>query len=240
MGKSAETAHAFVSRVSLVGRGSGAVKALRGFKKAHHTVPDAVNAATSGFLARLCADDLAEEGEKFFQRAKAALDYKRTQIALEISSPEALLTARDFILELAYALDETDPARYVTTRTLHGLKNAGLLEVEEFDALFAGQFSAVVFALKKGVRVEAVIDAVEGLEAGEASKERAIKVDYPSDYQSCTLTVAEVDAVVVCDGASLELQFARNGSPRELVAAFAEVRRAFALTKHKALAGLLI
>jgi hypothetical protein len=48
-----------------------------------------------------------------------------------------------------------------------------------------------------------------------------------------------VDAAVVCDGATLEMRFAKNGSPRELVAGFAELRRAFALTKARVLAGML-
>ncbi len=234
MGKSAEAPRTFVSRVSLVGRGGGAVKAFGGFKKSHHTVPDAVNAATSGFLARLCADELAAEGEEFFQRAKAGLGYKRAQIALEVTSPTAVLTARDFTLELGYALDEACPASYTVTRTLHSLRNAELVEVAEFDALFAGQFSAVVFALKKGVRVEAVIDAVEDLEA-----KAGLRVEYPSDCQSCTLFAEGVDATVVCDGATLEMRFARNGSPRELVQAFADLREAFELTKVRVLAGLI-
>jgi hypothetical protein len=239
MGKSAETPLSFVSRVSLVGRTDGTVKSLRGFKKTHHTVPDVVNAATSGFLARLCADELADEAEEFFQQAKSGLNYKRAQISLEISSPIAVLTTRDFIFELAYALDETDPAKYGVTRTLHRVRAAELAELAEFDALFASQFSAVAFALKKGVQVEAVIDAVEGLESGDGGTGVALKVDYPSDCRSCTLTVEGVDAAVVCDGATLEMRFARNGSPRELIAAFAEMRRAFALTKNRALTGLL-
>lgn len=222
--------------MSLVGRQDGAVKALSGFKKAHHTVPDAVNAATTAFFARLCADEVAAEGEKFFQRAKAALNYKRAQIALEVASPTATLVARDFTLELVYALEAADPARYQVTSTLHSLRNAEVVELPEFDAIFAGQFDAVMFEFKKGVRVEAVIDAVENL---EDAAEPGLRVDYPSDYRSCTLTVAGVEAEVICDGVSLEMRFARKGSPRELVAAFAEMKRVFSLAKHKALAGLL-
>jgi hypothetical protein len=75
-------------------RGGGPVKTLGGFRKAHHTVPDAVNAATNAFLGKLCADDLAEEGEKFFQATKAALGYKRAQLTLEVASPTAVLTAK--------------------------------------------------------------------------------------------------------------------------------------------------
>lgn len=239
MGKSAEQPQAFIRGVSLVGRSGGLVKNLAGFKKAHHTVPDAVNAATSAFLAKLCAEELAAEGEKFFQAAKAALGYKRAQLTLEVASPSAVLVAKDFTLEWSYALEAADPASYTVTRTLHSLCNAELVEVAEFDALFAGQFSSVVFALKKGVRVEAVIDAVEGLDPKDEAAGVGLSVDYPSDCRHCTLHAEGVDAAVSCDGATLEMQFARGGSPRELVAGFAELRRAFALTKARVLAGML-
>ena len=241
MAKSAaDDPRSFISLVSLVGRGGGAFKNLRGFDKSRHTVPDAVNNATSGFLAKLCTSELSEEAEDFFQRAKAALNYKRKDLGLDVTSPVAVLSAKDFTLEIAYALETADPASYAITRTLHSIKNGDLLQVAEFNELFAGQFSAIAFALKKGVRVEAVIDAVEGLEDDETDGAAAkLRVDYPSDYRDCTLTVSGVEAAVVCDGAILEMRFEKNGSPRELVEAFAAVRKAFALTKDRALAGLL-
>ena len=241
MAKSAaDDPRSFISQVSLVGRGGGAFKALRGFDKSRHTVPDAVNNATSGFLAKLCAPELSEEAEEFFQRAKVAMSYKRKDVSLDVTSPLAVLSAKDFTLEIAYALEEADPSSYAITRTLHSIKNGELLRVEEFNELFAGQFSAIAFALKKGVRVEAVIDAVEGLEEDAGAEDGAtLRVDYPSDYRDCTLRVDGVAAAVVCDGATLEMRFEKNGSPRELVEAFAAVRKAFALTKDRALAGLL-
>ena len=95
-------------------------------------------------------------------------------------------------------------------------------------------FSGIVFGLTKGARVEAVIDAVEALD-GESD----LTVNYPSDCRHCVLGVESVEANVICDGATLEMRFPKNGSPRELVAAFAAVRSAFALTKNRVLAGLL-
>jgi hypothetical protein len=239
MAKSAaDDPRSFISQVSLVGRGGGAFKNLRGFDKSRHTVPDAVNNATSGFLAKLCTPELSEEAEEFFQRAKAAMTYKRKDLGLDVTSPVAVLGAKDFTLEIAYELEAGDPSNYAITRTLHSIKNGDLLRVEEFNELFAGQFSAIAFALKKGVRVEAVIDAVEGLE-GDDDAEGKLRVDYPSDYRDCTLSVTGIAAAVVCDGATLEMRFEKSGSPRELVEAFAAVRKAFALTKDRALAGLL-
>jgi hypothetical protein len=73
-----------ISQVRLAGGGGGAIKALRGFDKSRHSVPDAVNAATTAFLSRLCAAELAEEAEGMFQRARAALGYKRAGITLDV------------------------------------------------------------------------------------------------------------------------------------------------------------
>ena len=234
MAKSADKPHQFVSQISLVGRSNGAVKTLTGFRKQHHTLPDAVNASTTAFLGKLCISELTAEGEDFYQRTKAALGYKRTDFALEVTSPTAQLTTKDFVFELAYALQKNEPDHYSVTRTLYNLRSSQLVELAEFNNLFAGIFSGIVFNLTKGARVEAVIDAVEALD-----EKTLLEVSYPSDCQHCVLTVEGVDAEVICDGATLEMRFPKNGSPRDLVAAFAEVRSAFALTKNQVLSGLL-
>ena len=224
----------FVSQISLVGRSRGRVKALAGFKKQHHTVPDAVNPATTAFLGKLCAGDLAAEAEQFFQRARTGFAYKRPELSLELASPSAVLTAKDFILEIAYALERDDPAGYAVSLTLHSLSGSELPGRPEFNELFAGRFGAVVFHLATGARVEAVIDAVEAQPA-----RRGLTVTFPSDCRHCVLTVKGIAAEVVCDGATLEMRFPKPGSPQELIAAFIRVRAAFALTEDRVLAGLL-
>jgi hypothetical protein len=234
MPKPPDDSNPFVSRISLAGRSTGLVKNLGGFRKQHHTVPDAVNPATTAFLGKLCAPDLAEEAERFFQRAKAGFGYKRAELSLDITSPAAVLTTRDFTLELAYALESANPASYEVTRTLHSLSSGGLAERPEFNELFAATFTGLVFGLAKGVKVEAVIDAVEAHDPAGA-----LKVSYPSDCRHCVLTVEGVSAEVICDGATLEMRFPRPGSPAELIRSFAAVRSAFALSKSKVLAGLL-
>jgi hypothetical protein len=233
-----------VQQIRFVGRGSGAVKTLRGFKKSHHSVPDAVNPTTTAFLGKLCAEELAEEAEDFFQRAKAAFGYKRKDLALDVTAPAAVLTTKDFVLEWLYALDESSPSGWVITRTLHAVKSSEFLATPECTEVFGGLFTELVFALTKSVSVEAVIDAVEGLDIGARTDAAAgegaeLHVDYPSDCAHCVLTVEGVDASVKFEGAELAMVFPRSGSPQELLAGFAAVRSAFALTKNRALAGLL-
>jgi hypothetical protein len=230
----ADAKRSFVHQVCLTGRTEGAVKTLAGFRKGRHTVPDAITPAAQAFLARLCTDDLAEEAEACFQATRTALAFKRRDISLELSAPSAVLATRDFTLEWDYAFEEGDPTRWVLTRSLREVKREGLIKTAEFNELFAAWFSAIEFGLGRGLQVEAVIDAVEDLEG-----KGGLRVHYPSDCRSCTLTVEGVPAKVACDGMTLTMAFERPGSPRELWEAFAGVRAAFALSKNRVLAGLL-
>ncbi len=224
----------FVTQVRLVGRGAVApVKTLDGFVKGRHVVPSAVNPATVAFLGRLVEPDLTEEAEQWFRRARADLGYKRRDLTLEVQSPAAVLTAVDFTFEITHDLLPGDPGMVAVTRTLHQL-SAGRLGEPAFERLFAAQFDAIGFELGRGVQVEAVIDAVEALDG-----EGGLQVEYPSDCGECELTVSGVEAVVRCDGVSLEMRFPRLGGPAELVEAFGAVRSAFALHRQTALAGLL-
>lgn len=205
---------------------------LPGFKKGHHTVPDAANGATNAFLGKLCATDLADGAEKLFQEIRAALSYKRKDLALSIASPAATLVARDFTVDVLYALAERDPSQFVVTTTLHQLRNSELARTDEFSRVFAARFIAISFALQQAARVEAVIDAIENLEG-----ERGLRVNYPSDYRECVIRVDGIDAEVRCTGDALDMVFPRAGAPHELMDGFADLRDAFQISKP--LAGLI-
>ena len=134
--------------------------------------------------------------------------------------------------QLSGALEAADPARYLVTQLLHSLRNGDLAQTEEFAGIFAAMFSEITLGLKKGARVEAVIDVIEALD-----ESAGLRVDYPADCRECTIAVEGVEAQVRCTGATLDIVFPRAGSPRELMAGFAAVRGAFAVSKD--LAGLL-
>ena len=220
---SAEPPPSLVSALTFVGRETAAFKSLPGFQKGRHTLPSAVTPATTAFLAKLCAEPLAAAAEAFFQSTRAALGYKRREISLAVASPAAVLTTPDFSFELAYALEPDDPARYSLTSSLRALSRAELVRRPEFDELCAGRFTDLVFSLRGGVRVEAVIDAIEAL-----APDAGLTVAYPSDYHDCTIALAGEETVIRCTGATLELQLASAGSPAALLDAFAAVRATFA------------
>lgn len=225
-----------LSGVSLVGRSGGLVKTLGGFRKDRHTVPDAVNAATQAFVARLAEAEIREESEGLFQAARAAMGYKRTEISLSIGNGQALLTAKDFAWELALSLQEEDAGRYCLVRTLRGLRSGEIVRLAAFDGLWTGAFSMLVFALRKAIAVEAVIDAVENLAPSCGNR---LLVSYPSHCRHCVVTVPGVDAQVRCTGVTLEVEFPRGATPCELLGKFAEVREAFLLTRAAALVDMM-
>lgn len=221
-----------IASISFVGRSGGQVKALAGFKKSHHSVPDAANAVTNAFLGRICEPELAEEAEALFQAVRTGLGYKRKDVSLAVTAPSATLAARDLIVEIVYALEETDPARYAVTTTMRELREIEVARGEAFARIFGAKFGEISLSLKKGARVEAVIDAIEALDG-----EGGLSVRYPSDYADCTIRVEGVDAEVRCTGATLDIIFPRNGGPAELIEAFLAVREAFQISKP--LAGLI-
>ena len=227
-----ELPSSIISGIGFIGRGGGQVKALAGFKKGHHTVPDAANAVTNAFLGKICERELADSAEKLFQDVRTRLDYKRKDVALNVTGAVAVLTAKDFTVEILYTLEETAPGRYLVTTTMRDLKDGDLAQREEFAAIFAGKFTEISFALKKGARVEAIIDVIEALDG-----KGGLTVSYPSDCRDCVIRVDGVDAAVRCSGGTLEMVFPRAGAPHELMAGFAAVREAFAI--NRVLAGLL-
>ena len=229
---SGELPSSIIAGLSFVGRGGGQVKALDGFKRGHHTVPDAANAVTNAFLGKICGRELAAAAEQLFQAARARLGYKRKDVALNVTGALAVLTAKDFTVEIFYALDPAAAGRYAVTTTLRDLHNGDLARTEGFAAIFAGKFTEISFALKKGARVEAIVDVIEALDG-----EGGLEVSYPSDCRECVIRVAGVGAAVRCSGGALEMVFPRAGAPHELMAEFAAVRGAFAV--NRVLAGLL-
>jgi len=224
----------YIARVRLVGSlPGGMLKQLEGFRKGHHTVPDSLSPATQTFFARIIASRVEAAGEEWFQRAKLELKTKRRELTLEVTSPGAVLTAKDFVFEISYEMEAEDPGRFAGQQTLHDLKGERW-GAAAFDRLFEGQFNEIVFDLARGVSVEEVIDAVEDLD-----ESTGMSVDYPSDCSQCVLRVKGVDAEVCCDGHSLRMTFPLAGGPSELIQSFVAVREAFRLSKKTPLAGLL-
>ena len=203
-----------IASLSLAGRVEGEVRRLAGFDKKRHVVPDQVNGATSGFLAKLSEGALLEEAEELFQAARRAFGYKRKEIALAAGAGFARLEAKEFTLELRYALLEEDPSRYFVESELVSVSSKDLLGSDPLNVALGARFDRLRCGLSQGVSVEAVIDAIEEDRSGE------MEVDYPSDCSECLVRLAGVPGEIMIDGALFELRFGRLVRAGDLLEAF--------------------
>ncbi|MBC2606986.1 hypothetical protein [Pelagicoccus albus] len=206
-----------VSSLAIVGRIRGEVRRLEAFDKKRHTVPDRVCGATQAFLEKLCEAELAEEAEELFQRAREQFAYKRREISLDVGNGFARLETKDFVLELRYELDEEDPSDYIVETSVQNVASRDLLESAPFNAAVGSRFDRLRCGLSGQVSVEAVIDAVEDDESGEA------KVDYPSDCSSCVVRLDGVAGEVFVDGVVLEVRYGKLACASALLAAFEQI-----------------
>lgn len=223
-----------LSEIRLSGSIEAPVKKLSGFKKNVHTVPDADTPATNAFLSKICATELQEEAEGFFQKARDILGYKRREIALHAAAGNALLQTRDFSLEWQYAISPDCPAHYQRNLLLHNISPAADISSPSWDSLFSSLFDHLEFVLTRPHSVEAIIDAVEAL-----PPPASLRVDYPSDCRTCTLSTPDISAQVIFSGHLLTMRFPSPGSPGELFDSFLRLRSAFSLTRSTILGTLL-
>ena len=211
-----------VATLTLAGRTWGEVRRLDGFDKKRHSVPDQVNGATQAFLAKLCGQEIAEEGEAFFRSCRSVFGYKRRDLSLSIGTGTALLETKDFALELRCELDAEDPSRYFIESELTRVAGRDLLESDELAEAIGPRFDRLRLGIAGSLSVAAVIDAVEDDESGDLS------VDYPSDCSMCAVRIEEVDAEIVVDGSTVELRFPRLATGANLIAAYDEIGGRFA------------
>jgi hypothetical protein len=231
-GMAGELPSSIIAAIDFIGRSHGAVKTLGGFKKSHHTLPDSANATTNAFLGKICAGELSLQAEQLFQKVRTGLDYKRKDLALTVTAPGAVLIAKDFAVEIIYALEASNPERYEVQTTLRELRDPKLARGGELAAIFHRMFSEISFGLKNRLQVEAMVDAIEALDDAAG-----LSVTYPSDCSTCTVTVAGVDAQVQCSEDSLAVVFRQAGSPRELIDGFEAIRSSFRVSPE--LAGVI-
>ncbi len=227
------SAAGFLSEIRLSASTGGPIKKLSGFKKNVHTVPGADTPATNAFLAKICDTELRAESEAFFQKTRETLGYKRRELTLHSATGHALLQTRDFALEWQYAIAPDCPAHYRRSLLLHSISPAADISSAPWDTLFSGLFDHLEFLPNQPHSVEAVIDAVEALPPTSP-----LRIDYPSDCHTCTLSVSGVPAEVVFSGHLLTMQFSSPGSPGELFENFLRLRTAFSLSRSTTLNAL--
>lgn len=161
--------------VSLVGERSGRVKELAAYRK-----PSGFSGGS--FQPRgLGAEEVERAGNELFASIRAAMGYKRKDIAFSYDGAAGMLVCRDFDLALEIVFPADEPDAFRLRKTVSNLKSDAVFDTA-FNELFGEVFQRLELRSTSPVRVEDWIDRVEDLDL-----EDEWRLQYPPDYEYCTL-----------------------------------------------------
>ena len=192
-----------LERAAFQGTKGGSVRRLSGWRPSH-IVPKEHNSFTRAFVQRISEEELTERLEGFYTRIKDAFGYKRKQVATSQEVGFATCKTPDFSLELSIGIDPEDPARYLETVCVTGIRSLETLASEAFASVFDRQFSQVVFEYSQGFGIERLIDLLE------ERNDPALRLHYPPDASRCTVELVAEDARMVFSGC--EMRFVADGN----------------------------
>ncbi len=203
------------SNTHLVGTRPGNVKSLLGFRKGVHKIPAILpDVMYERQFASISAPDIEKLGLELFEKLRAARGYKRKEINLNVSSPDATLTTTDFTLDLSYSPDPEDPGDYRLTYDLHSIRDITIFADGSLDAVFTGVFNRVALTFTEPTSVEDLIDELEE-KPGASSDLR-----YPPDCSEVVMQLPGLVGQVRVTAREFEVVSPAGTSPAGLVKSF--------------------
>lgn len=149
-----------ITETSLRGEATGSVKDLRGFQ-AFHRQPEDCGPRARRFVQLAGSQDVADRAAELFDRIRRTFGYKRKELTLTCDESSASIKTPDFDITLTLIQDSEVAARYRLTTELSGFRREGLLESEDFAALFNGYCDTAAVAFATPIDLKAKIDQIE-------------------------------------------------------------------------------
>lgn len=195
------------------------IRSLSGFKKGFHHVPDHVSSATQNFVLSTSKAEIDEEMNDVFASIKENLKYKRKEL---ISAAGRIITP-DFEYAVYATQNEDDPSEALVIQELTNVKPS-IVDKPEFNEVFDGRFSEVVFEFDVEVDVKKLIDELEDLERED------VELDYDASAEWCELTIKGLQLTVRMEPSELKVVSRRGKSPNELIEGFFAIQKMIAGT----------
>jgi Caspase domain len=194
------------------------IKSLSGFRKWHH-VPDNISDSTKSFVESIAQQEIEERADLIYNAIKKYLAYKRKDMTYEAGR---ILTP-DFEYSVSCTQDDDDPEVAVLLEELVNIKPQ-IIQNEDFNKVFKGAFSELVFEFTKKLNITKLIDNIED------SDRKDIELDYPKDLSWCELTFDGSPISLRLDGRELSVTSAGRNTPQELLQVFFESQKLLAGT----------
>ncbi|MGC4002319.1 MAG: caspase family protein [Pirellulales bacterium] len=195
------------------------VKALPGFNKKTHRVPDAVSRYNETFVAGLAHSEIKEDLDTIYARLKKFFRFARADLSVaEPGDGTGSIVTPFFNYSINVALDPENPARTIWTRMVDAIKDPPQVVGDAFADVFDDRFDRLNYALPEKLDLEAFIDAVEARKSDEP------RLSYDRDATYCELRYEEVPGVVRITPRALTIEFKSPQSPRTLLRTLQQVK----------------
>jgi len=194
------------------------IGSLSGFKKGHH-VPDYVSRATQDFVVDTSNSEVQKEFEEVFASIREHLKYRHREL---VSEDTGLITP-DFEYTVYAKQNEIDPSEALIVEELTNIKPS-IIKKPEFNKVFDGRFTELIFQFDKKVDLRALIDQLEAMGSSD------VGLDYESSRKSCELYIADSGLTLRFEPKELTVVSEHGRSPLELVDAFIESQKMIAGT----------
>jgi hypothetical protein len=195
------------------------VKRLRGFRKGFHRVPSSLNSTTRSFVETISSADVDERVKSVFEEIQSSFDYKRR----EAKCMSGKILTPDFEYTASCTQNDEDPTLATLTEEVRNM-SAGIINDDRFSDVFSGHFDEVVFELDENIKVEEIIDVIEG------SDTKGFKIEYPGDASWCAIRFSGRRESIRITTQHLILETLGKKSPKELLEALSDVRKVLAGT----------
>ena len=195
------------------------IASLSGFKKRFHHVRDHVSSSTKDFVVSVAEGEIQNEMKEVFDSIKENLKYKRREVTTE----SGRIITPDFEYAVYAMQSEDDPTEALIIEELVNVKPS-IVQKSEFNEVFDGRFSQVVFQFETEVDVAALIDQLE------EPDRKDIELDYDHTATWCELSIDNSELSLRMEPGELTVISKRRQSPRELIESFFEMQKLIAGT----------
>lgn len=194
------------------------IRSLPGFGR-NHSVPETKNAATERFVEGIAEELVQGHARRLFDALLEEFSYARDEIKLDANGSSALITTKDFEVDLYIGQSTEDHKMYEEVLTVNKLKSEAVIMSEPFNKVFFGEVTTLRVAFSPERNVSGVIDQIQ-----KATDSKIQIKTYEPDGSVCCIAIPSIDGGIYlrANRTSIKLPSKR---PRQMVAALIEARK---------------
>ena len=209
-----------LSGVSFVVRQQTPIRALPGFTKTKHRIPDAYDRQSQGFVERLGSQLVRDDLDQTFTRLRDAFGFKRRDLqATESDEGFGTITTPHFLYSSCVFQSPEEIDEAVWQRDLSQITAPETLIEDACNRVFARTFNTVEFSPPAPIDLEKLIDHIEEL------PDDRVKADYDRNITFCNIIVKGSSAMICVTRDAFQIVHTEPSEPRLLVTSIRDVQR---------------